>query len=227
MPLRVTWHGHSAWAIETGQHVIQIDPFLDDNPSATIQSGAVPADAILVSHGHGDHVGDAAKIAQRTGATVVANYEIATWFARQGVKHTLGMNIGGWAKLAFGRVKLTQAIHSSQLPDGSYGGTACGFLLELAGRRLYFAGDTSLYGDMQLLAAGGLDLAVVPIGDLYTMGPDDALEAVKLLRPKLALATHYNTWPPIAQDAAAWAARVQAETQSASTVLRPGESVEL
>ena len=128
--------------------------------------------------------------------------------------------------LPFGRVKLTIAFHSSSLPDGGNGGNPGGFLLTLAGGpKIYFACDTALFGDMKLIGAGGLDLAVLPIGDLFTMGPDDALEAVKLLKPKRVVPSHYNTWPPIAQDPQKWAERVRAETKSLPAVLQPGQSL--
>ena len=220
----LTWLGHATWQLKTDQHTILVDPFLDDSPTAPLKAADVQADFILVSHGHFDHVADAAKIANRTGAIVVSNYEITTWLARQhSVKNTIGGNLGGGVELPFGRVKLTLAFHSSSLPDGSNGGNPCGFLLSLKdGPRIYFACDTALFGDMALIGAGGLDVAVLPIGDLFTMGPDDALAAVKLLRPKKVLPSHFSTWPPIAQDAQAWAARVKAETQSQPVVLQPG-----
>lgn len=227
MSLELTWLGHGSWSLRTGQQTVLVDPFLDDSPTAPVKSHQVAADYILVSHGHFDHVADVAKIAQRTGATVVSNFEIATWFAKQGVAQTLGMNLGGAVALPFGRVKSTLAHHSSELPDGSYGGNPGGFLLETGGQRLYFACDTALFLDMQLIGRGGLDLAVLPIGDLFTMGPDDSLEAIRLLQPRRVLPAHYNTWPPIAQDAAAWADRVRRETQAEPVVLEPGGTLSL
>jgi L-ascorbate metabolism protein UlaG (beta-lactamase superfamily) len=225
MSLELTWLGHASWRLKTDRHTVLIDPFLDDSPTAPIKANAVEADYILVSHGHFDHIADAAKIAGRTGATVVSNFEITTWLEKHHeVKNTIGGNLGGGVNLPFGRVKLTLALHSSSLPDGSNGGNPCGFLLTLtSGQRVYFACDTGLFGDMALIGGGGLDLAVLPIGDLFTMGPDDALEAVKLLKPKKVVPSHYNTWPPIAQDAAKWAERVRAETNSEPIVVQPGE----
>lgn len=224
--LELTWLGHAAWQLKAGEHTLLIDPFLDDSPTAPVKSGDVQADYILVSHGHFDHIADAAKIANRCGATVISNYEITTWLASQhGVKQTLGGNLGGGMALPFGRVQLTLAFHSSSLPDGSNGGNPCGFLLTLKdGRRLYFACDTALFGDMARLGALGLELAVLPIGDLFTMGPDDALEAVKLLSPRYVVPSHYNTWPPIAQNPHAWAQRVREQTSSQPVVLAPGTS---
>jgi L-ascorbate metabolism protein UlaG (beta-lactamase superfamily) len=222
------WLGHASWQLKTDKHTLLIDPFLDDSPTAPVKSKDVAADFILVSHGHYDHVADAAKIANRTGATVVSNYEITTWLAKHhSVKNTVGGNLGGGAILPFGRVKLTLAFHSSALPDGSNGGNPCGFLLTLAsGQKIYFACDTGLFGDMAHIGIGGLDVAVLPIGDLFTMGPDDALEAVKLLKPKKVVPSHYNTWPPIAQDANKWAERVRAETKSEPIVVSPGGTIQ-
>jgi len=227
MSIELTWLGHASWQLKTGQHTILIDPFLDDSPVAPFKAKDASADFILVSHGHFDHIADAATIANRTGATIVSNYEITTWLTKHhGVKNTVGGNLGGGANLRCGRVKLTLAFHSSSLPDGANGGNPCGFLLHLtSGQRIYFACDTGLFGDMAMIGAGGLDLAVLPIGDLFTMGPDDALEAVKLLKPKKVVPSHYNTWPPIAQDAQKWAERVRGETKTEPIVVKPGETV--
>jgi L-ascorbate metabolism protein UlaG (beta-lactamase superfamily) len=137
------------------------------------------------------------------------------------------MNLGGGVDLPFGRVKLTLAFHSSMLPDGSNGGNPGGFLLTLTDGTVYFACDTALFYDMKLIGSEGLDLAVLPIGDLFTMGPDDALEAVKLLEPKQVIPDHYNTWPPIEQDPEQWAQRVRAETRAEPIVLQPGGKVTL
>ncbi len=229
MPLKITWHGHNTWQIETGGHKLVIDPFFDDNPAAKLKAADVEADFILVSHGHFDHVSDAAAIAQRTGATVLAPFEVANWLQKQGVAESkaIGMNPGGAIKQPFGRLKMTIAHHSSSLPDGSYGGAACGLLLDLPAGRVYFACDTALFLDMKLIGAGGLDLAVLPIGDLYTMGPDDAVEATRMLAPKHVAPCHYNTWPPIAQDAAAWAQKVRLHTSAGPLTPEVGETFEL
>lgn len=228
MATRFCWLGHAALLFESDGHRILIDPFLTGNPSAARKADDVEADFILISHGHGDHVGDAVAIAKRTGAVVVANYEIAGWFEAQGVGKVHGMQHGGGFTFPFGRLKLTLAFHGSALPDGSNGGNPAGFDLTFAdGTRVYDAADTGLFGDMKLIGEGGLDLAILPIGDNYTMGPDDALRAVKFLEPDRVFPIHYDTFPLIAQDAAAWAERVRAETQTRPIVTPPGEWIEL
>ncbi len=228
MSVRLTWLGHGCWLIETGATKILLDPFLNDQPTAPVKADEVDADFILVSHGHFDHVADAASIANRCGATIVAGYEIATWFSQSHqVAKTVGMNIGGGVDLPFGHVKMTNALHSSQLPDGSDGGHAAGFLLTIEDRRIYFACDTGLMTDMQWIGRGGLDVAVLPIGDLFTMGPEDSMVATLMLKPRHVLPAHYNTWAPIAQDAAAWADRIRRETEAEPVVLAPGESFDL
>lgn len=228
MSTRVRWLGHACLLVESDGRKILIDPFLTGNPAAACKADDVSADFILISHGHGDHVGDAVALARRTGATVVANYEISEWLKGQGVEKVHGQQHGGAHAFPFGTVKLTLAFHGSVLPDGTYGGNPCGFLLYLKdGKRIYDAADTGLFGDMRLIGEEGLDLAILPIGDNYTMGPDDALRAVKLLEPKKVLPIHYNTWDLIAQDAHAWADRVRQQTKTQPLVLKPGEATEL
>jgi L-ascorbate metabolism protein UlaG (beta-lactamase superfamily) len=225
MSLNLTWYGHAAFGIETAGFDILVDPFLSDNPLASVDPSSLPADFILISHGHGDHVGDAVAIARRTGALVIANFEIASWFEGQGVS-AHGQHIGGGYNHPFGHLKLTQAWHGSMLPDGSDGGNPTGFLLTThEGRKLYLACDTGLFSDMRMIGEEGIDLAALPIGDNFTMGPDDALRAVKLIQPKQVIPVHYNTFEIIRQDPAAWVARVEAETETRAHVLQPGESI--
>jgi L-ascorbate metabolism protein UlaG (beta-lactamase superfamily) len=225
MPTKLTWYGHGCWALESSGYHVLIDPFLNDSPVAPVKADQVAADYILISHGHFDHIADAAAIAQRTGAKVVAIYEIAQWLSQKhGIADTIGMNLGGSVRLPFGRVKMTLAYHSSQLPDGSYGGAPVGFLLTVEEGKLYFACDTALFQDMKLIGEEGLTVAVLPIGDMFTMGPEDALKAVQWLRPRYVLPSHYDTWPPIAQDAQAWADRVRSVTPAEPIIVKPGES---
>lgn len=225
MAVSVTWHGHSALALDVDGSRVLIDPFFTDNPVAVTTADQMAADYILVTHGHGDHVGDALEIAKRSGALVIANFEICNWFVANGHENVHAQHIGGGYQHPFGHVKLTIAFHGSAMPDGSYGGMAGGFLLTVGGKKIYVAGDTALYSDMQLIGRGGLDLAFVPIGDNFTMDPDDALQAVKFLGSEVVVPYHYDTWPPIVQDVDAWADRVRDETSSRVVVLKVGESI--
>lgn len=227
MPVRITWYGHSAIGLIVNDQRILVDPFFTDNPIASVKTEQLEADYILVSHGHGDHVGDALTIAKRTGATIISNFEIANWFDERGAV-THAQHLGGGFQHPFGYLKLTLALHGSALPDGSYGGNPAGFLLTTAQNlKVYLAGDTGLFGDMRLIGEEGIDLAAIPIGDNFTMGPNDAVRAVKLIQPKHVIPIHYNTWELIAQDPYAWAERVKAETNTIPHVLKPGESFEL
>jgi L-ascorbate metabolism protein UlaG (beta-lactamase superfamily) len=224
---KLTWYGHAALGLETDGHKIIIDPFLSGNPVAAISPDAVDADFILISHGHDDHLGDSVAIAQRTKALVISVNEIALWFGNQGIE-AHGQHIGGGYKYPFGYLKLTLALHGSELPDGSSGGNPAGFLLATNdGKKIYMAQDTGLFGDMKLIGDEGIDLALLPIGDNFTMGPEDALRAVKLIRPKVVIPIHYNTFDLIKQDADAWAERVSNETDSKAVILKPGESYSL
>lgn len=222
-----TYFGHGTHQLETAGYKIVIDPFFDDNPSSPIKSADVKTDFIFVSHGHFDHVADAIEIAKRNNALVITNAEIAGWFAKQDVK-AHGQHIGGGFHHPFGYLKLTMAFHGSALPNGENGGNPTGMLLTTKyNEKIYCACDTGLFGDMALIGDEGLDLAVLPIGDNYTMGPDDALKAVKLLRPKHAIPSHYDTWPLIEQDAEAWAKMVENETDTKVHVLKPGDRFSL
>ncbi|GAB4407966.1 MAG: metal-dependent hydrolase [Anaerolineae bacterium] len=229
MAITVTWLGHSAYSLQIDEHRVLIDPFLTGNPLAPLKAEELPADFILISHGHGDHVGDAPAIAKRTGATVVANNEIGIWLrTRHGLEQVHGINPGGGVQLPFGRVELTIAHHSSSLPDGTYGGQPNGILIKTkAGPKIYHAGDTAVFLDMQLIGDEGLDLAMLPIGDYFTMGIDGSLKAIKLLRPKVVLPMHYNTFDLIQANVSEWVQRVQTETEARPVVLQPGESFSL
>jgi len=223
----LTWYGHATLGLETAGKNLLIDPYFTGNPTASTTADKVTADYILITHGHGDHVGDTVAIARRTGATVVSNAEISSWLGKQGLK-THSQHLGGGHAFPFGYLKLTLALHGSGLPDGANGGNPVGFLLTTNdSQRLYIAGDTGLFGDMKLIGDEGIDLAVLPIGDNYTMGPDDALKAVKLLTPKHVIPYHYGTWDLIAQDPNIWAERVRKETKSQVHVLKPGDTFSL
>jgi L-ascorbate metabolism protein UlaG (beta-lactamase superfamily) len=225
MSCKVTWLGHSALSIESEGYKILVDPFLTDNPSASVSPEKLEADFIWLSHGHFDHIGDTEAIAKRTGAMVVCNVEIANWLKDKKGLETHGQQPGGGFKYPFGYLKLTMAVHGSVLPDGSYGGLACGFLFtNHEGKKVYIACDTGLFSDMKLIGEEGLQLAILPIGDNFTMGPDDALRAVKLLTPKCVIPYHYDTWGLIAQDPKEWAGRVEAETNSNVALVKSGES---
>jgi L-ascorbate metabolism protein UlaG (beta-lactamase superfamily) len=229
MATTITWLGHNAWSIEVAGTTILLDPFLNDSPTSPVKADAVKANYILLSHGHGDHLGDTVAIAKRTGATVITNFEVGEWLKKKGLADdkVVGMNPGGGIQQPFGHVKFTIAHHSSSLPDGTYGGVPGGFVLKFAESRVYFACDTALFLDMKMISSGGLDLAVLPIGDLYTMGPEDSIDAIKLLNPKRVAPSHYGTFPAIMQDAAAWAERVRSHTGAEPIVLEPGGQISL
>ena len=225
MSVKFTWYGHATLGLELDGYKLLVDPYLTGNPAASTTADKVEADYILVTHGHFDHVGDAATIAKRTGAMVLSNFEIAEWMEKQGVQKTHGQHIGGGHAFPFGYLKLTPAWHGSGLPDGTNGGAPTGFLLTPKdGKKIYISGDTGLFSDMQLIGQEGIEVAFVPIGDNYTMGPDDAYKAVELLKPKHVIPIHYNTWELIAQDADKWAERVS-KLGVKVHVLKPGESL--
>ena len=229
MAITITWHGHATYTLDIDGTSVVVDPFFaPNNPAAKVTAQEVEADFILQTHGHGDHIADTVALAKRTGALVIANFEICNWLNGQGHDNTHALNIGGGYDFDFGRVTMTRALHSSGLPDGSYGGDPGGFMIAAAGRKVYIAGDTALFSDMALIGRDGdIDLAVLPIGDNYTMGPDDAIAALDYIKPRIVIPGHYNTWPLIAQDAIAWAERVQRETQARPVVLAVGESYRL
>ncbi len=228
MSVQVTWYGHATTGIVSPMVKILIDPFFTGNDLASASADDVEADVIVVTHGHADHLGDTVEIAKRTGALVVSNFEVINWLQEKGLDNVHPMHIGGGHSFEWGRVKLTMAQHGSSMPDGSYGGLAAGVLLYLGGIRLFHAGDTGLFYDMKLIGEdGALDLAMLPIGDNFTMGPDDALRAVKLLQPKAVVPMHFDTFEVINQDPAEWAVRVSKATNATVNVMKPGYELTL
>ncbi len=228
--MNLTYFGHGAFGLEADGHRVLVDPFLSGNPAAVTDPGSVTAETILLTHAHNDHVGDTVEIAKRCGSTVIATFELANWIGSQGVKKTIGGNFGGTIPFPGGTAKFVPAWHTSSY-SGSDGvvvsGVPAGYVVRCGGKTIYFAGDTGLFLDMQLIGEEGLDVAIIPIGDHFTMGPDDATKAVKMLHPKLVIPGHYNTFPAISQDASSWKKQVESQTDSKVAVMQPGEVIEL
>ena len=198
--MKTTYYGQSCFSIETGGKTLLFDPFITHNPLAKhIDVNSLKPDYILVSHGHGDHTADLLTIQKNSGAKVICIAEIASWLGNQGIE-AHGMNIGGGFNFDFGRVKMVNAIHSSSMPDGSYAGNPAGFVVYAEGKAIYFAGDTALTYDMKLLADENLDWALLPIGDNYTMGADDAIKACDFINCKNVIGMHYDSFPVIKID---------------------------
>ena len=200
--MKFTYYGHACFAVEVAGKKLLFDPFITPNQLAQeIDATAIKADFILATHGHGDHVADLVDMARQTGATVIAPYEVGSWFEKKGLQNIQALNHGGGGEFEFGRVKLTAAVHSSSMPDGSYGGNPCGFTIESKDGNFYYSGDTALTLDMKLIADDlKLDFAVLPIGDHFTMGIADALRAADFVCVDRIVGVHYDTFPLIKID---------------------------
>ncbi|WP_410769077.1 metal-dependent hydrolase [Fontibacillus sp. BL9] len=226
--MKFTFLGHSSVFIDTGEYKLIVDPFLTGNPAAAARADEIQADYVLLTHGHSDHIGDAENIARATGATIVGIVELADFFNAKGLK-TVGMNLGGSFEFPFGKLTFTPALHSSSVQvDGTnvYLGVAAGILLDLDGFIIYHAGDTALFSDLKLIGdRRDIDLAFLPIGDYFTMGPEDALIAAQWLHPKHIVPVHYNTFGLIAQDGNHFVEELK-KREIHGHALKPGESLE-
>lgn len=226
---KLTFIGHSAFLLEDDDgNVVAIDPFITGNPMATIDAGSVKPGTILLTHAHNDHVGDAVDLAKENDAKVIATAELGYWFESKGVRDVVPANHGGTVAFPGGTVKFFPAWHTSSYADGGVQvahGIPAGLVVRFGGTTFYFAGDTALFGDMRLVGDEGIDVAILPIGDHFTMGPADAARAAELVGAKTIIPCHYNTFPPIRQDAEAFRAKVAERAPEATVVvLAPGDT---
>lgn len=220
--MELKYLGHSGFYLSDGKTKIVIDPFLTQNPLSGAKVEDLEADFLFISHAHFDHMTEDGITLSKKGATLVSTPEIAGYTERQGAK-TFGANIGGTFRFPGGWVKFFPAWHSSSFADGTYGGMPMGMVVELDGFRIYHAGDTALFSDMKLVGDHAIDLALLPIGDNFTMGPEDALKALELIRPHYVVPMHYNTFPLIQQDGAAFAQAAESQGVQGKA-LQPGET---
>lgn len=220
--ISLTFYGHACFALKSNNTSLLFDPFFTGNPVNTAKAAEIECSYILVSHGHGDHLGDTVDIAKRTGATVISTAELAALAGQQDCAN-ISMHLGGKRSFDFGYVRITPAFHGAGIP----GGHAAGFIVNFFGKTIYFAGDTALFGDMALLGRlEKIDYALLPIGDNFTMGPADAVEAAKLLNPRAVIPMHYNTWPVITQSPEAFKEEVE-KLNIPVHIMHPGQSIEL
>jgi L-ascorbate metabolism protein UlaG (beta-lactamase superfamily) len=240
MSVAFTWLGHSTFLFNADGHKFIIDPFITNNPLINMSVNDIDVEFILLTHAHGDHVGmtgftddmpagDTIAIAKKTGAMIVCNFEMGNWFTKHGIPAAQihQGNPGGMMRGSWLDVKFTKAFHSSSFEDGTYAGQPGGFVIRTGGKTIYHAGDTDLFGDMALIGEEGIHLACLPIGDVFTMGIADSIKATKLIKPDYVFPVHYNTFPPIVQDAKAWAERINRETSAQPIVIDPGNTYTL
>lgn len=225
--MKLRYFSHSAFQITTGDgKTILIDPFLDGNPTSPVKSQDVNADYIILTHAHGDHIGDSFNIAKRCGSTFICVNELANYCAEKGF-NAHNMHIGGSWNFDFGKVKFTIAHHGSMTPDNTYGGEPAGVILNIEGKVIYHTGDTGLFYDMKLIGEmNSIDYMLLPIGDNFTMGITDAVKAVELTNPKTAIPIHYNTFPVIKSDPYEFQKRVEAIGKKC-IVLEYGQEIEI
>jgi L-ascorbate metabolism protein UlaG (beta-lactamase superfamily) len=228
--MKITYYGHSAFQLETGDARVLFDPFFTGNKHA---EGVVsPADVnpthILLTHAHGDHWGDTPDIAKRTSAQLVANFEITQYAStRHGIENIQPMNTGGWWTFDWGKVQQTIAWHSSSFPDGTYGGNPNGYIVHAEEKCIYNLGDTALFSEMEWIGeAHTIDIAFMPIGDCFTMGPKDSIKAARMLNPGLIIPVHYDTFPYIEVDVQRWGADME-DAGFSTRILSPGETIDL
>jgi L-ascorbate metabolism protein UlaG (beta-lactamase superfamily) len=226
--INVTYLGHSSFKLEGNGKTVLIDPFISGNPMTDLDPGQVKPDLILLTHGHGDHLGDAIDIAKKSGAEILGVFELMNYCAGKGVENVHPAHMGGKIKYDFGWVRLVPALHSSSSPDGVYTGNPVGFVINFFGHHFYHAGDTGLFGDMALISkVNRVDTAMLPIGGTFTMDVDEAAEAVALIKPANVIPMHYNTFPPIQADPDEFKKMVESRVDSMVTILKPGETTKV
>ena len=226
---KLFFFGHSCFGLEDGDSKILIDPFVKENPHLSDISFDFDPGLLLITHGHYDHLGDAIEMATEKNCTILAQPEIVDFCQKMGVKEATKVNYGGRVRFEFGSVKMVPAWHTSSIGEERlYGGNACGYVVNFAGKNFYHAGDTALFGDMKLIGETDvIDVALLPIGDRYTMGVDDAIMAVLLLNPDRVIPMHFNTFDVIRQDPSEFKKRVESETSARCSVMKPGEHLEI
>lgn len=227
--LSITYIGHSAFHLTDGSYSVLVDPYITGNPTARVDASEFSPDTILLTHAHNDHVGDTIEIAKRADSVVIALFEIANWLNASGVQKSIGGNMGGTTAFDGGTVKFTPAWHTSSYQDANgihATSLPAGLVVRFGGKTIYFAGDTCLFGDMKLIGDEGLDIAVLPIGDAFTMGPIDAQRAVSFLNPKVVIPCHYNTFPPLRQDVGLFKRETEERTGVRVEAMNPGSTVD-